>query len=535
MILSNLPDDPQNFPRCVPVTSDAPLSHCRRLVASVALSLLFVTPQLATAENAQVSTGSPEAENSNPKSSEDHRHSELLSAASSCSGRGCHGRARPTEGEGAGLNEFTLWQYRDPHTTAYAVLKSAESVRISELLYADRLSKDGRLPDELKPWNDVTCVACHGSIAKVKTERPDRQANFTATGRGISCDSCHVEPAKWMGGHVELASYQAEADRRAAYKNVGMPYLSDPYVAGETCAACHVGSAATAEFPARDVNHDLIAAGHPRLLFDLPTFLDAIPPHWRGKGPATNRLECWAAGQVTGSRAWIGLMKDRAQLTRADRDRPWPEFAESSCYGCHQDLVPLMWKRSESNGRPQWGNHFADLTGEAAIVSGIAGKDVRRLEEVLGELTGEMSRFRPEPDRVIELGNQADGLLAKCRIAKRPSNQNVIREKIASSVLDRLPQFEAWDGVVKAYFLIDALNQDRSGGSQSTELSELFQRIEINKTTGKFGRELSPVRFRFDRRDRAIETMRELLERQLKTPGEPLSERAEPSGQIVAN
>jgi hypothetical protein len=32
--------------------------------------------------------------------------------------------------------------------------------------------------------------------------------------------------------------------------------------------------------PWRDVNHDLIAAGHPRLSFELSAFMATMPPHW---------------------------------------------------------------------------------------------------------------------------------------------------------------------------------------------------------------------------------------------------------------
>ena len=43
----------------------------------------------------------------------------------------------------------------------------------------------------------------------------------------------------------------------------------------EKCVSCHVGD------ESRNVDHELIAAGHPDLVFDLETYTAMLPPHWR--------------------------------------------------------------------------------------------------------------------------------------------------------------------------------------------------------------------------------------------------------------
>ena len=57
----------------------------------------------------------------------------------------------------------------------------------------------------------------------------------------------------------------------------------------EQCAGCHIGQDARGGLPLRDVNHDLIAAGHPRLNFEFAAYHENQPKHWkssaaRGRG-----------------------------------------------------------------------------------------------------------------------------------------------------------------------------------------------------------------------------------------------------------
>jgi hypothetical protein len=115
-----------------------------------------------------------------------------------------------------------------------------------------------------------------------------------------------------------------------------MTKLSDPAVRAETCAGCHVGA------PGRDVSHDLIAAGHPRLNFDYATYLRALPPHWAEKDrdvsppalrPAADEFRHWLVGRAAAAAAGYRLLADRA------RHGPWPELAAFDCYACHHGLT----------------------------------------------------------------------------------------------------------------------------------------------------------------------------------------------------
>ena len=94
---------------------------------------------------------------------------------------------------------------------------------------------------------------------------------------------------------------------------------------------CHVGTGAA------DVNHDLIAAGHPRLTFELTVYQARMPRHASTNDKARYpdfEARAWAIGQVASARAALELLAAQAQPPA----RPWPEFAESDCFACHHDL-----------------------------------------------------------------------------------------------------------------------------------------------------------------------------------------------------
>jgi hypothetical protein len=139
---------------------------------------------------------------------------------------------------------------------------------------------------------------------------------------------------------------------------LGMIDTKNLVVRAEQCAGCHVGNAD------QDMNHDMIAAGHPPLRFELSAYHDLIRhKHW----PAAERVRTpdfkarlWAAGQVAAARSALALLESRARRAAAgDQATPWPEFAEYDCFACHQRLRPAtgfssVALKSGKLGVPGW-------------------------------------------------------------------------------------------------------------------------------------------------------------------------------------
>jgi hypothetical protein len=100
------------------------------------------------------------------------------------------------------------------------------------------------------------------------------------------------------------------------------------------------------------MNHDMIAAGHPRLEFEYALYLQALPKHWHekprgetntetgtttgtktGTNTASDRaLAEWAIGQTVVEQATCELTLDRQQRGA------WPELADWKCAACHHSL-----------------------------------------------------------------------------------------------------------------------------------------------------------------------------------------------------
>src|SRR5262249_25445497 len=129
----------------------------------------------------------------------------------------------------------------------------------------------------------------------------------------------------------------------------------------------------------RDMNHDMIAAGHPRLNFEFAGYFAQLPPHWNEVvRPRDSAFfaRAWAIGQLVSAEAALGLLQYRAQQPA------WPELAEFACYACHHGLAgPAGW-RKDSRGVLQWGSwYFAALP---ALVPDIADP-IKQFAEIMSQ------------------------------------------------------------------------------------------------------------------------------------------------------
>ncbi len=232
-----------------------------------------------------------------------------LVGVSSCTASGCHGGGKPGQIVGS---EYNIWISDDPHAKAFSVLYDEASLRMLQLL-------DGE--NAVAPYVDARCLACHSTA--FAPPRDDRGAVYSD---GVGCEACHGPAEHWLAPHIigQLST--------ASREELGMWNTDQLSSRAKICADCHVGG------PQREVNHDLIAAGHPRLQFEMGAYLQALPKHWdehRDRDFLGNEFDVltWAVGQAITSQAAL------EQLARRAATGPvWPELAEWSCSACHHDL-----------------------------------------------------------------------------------------------------------------------------------------------------------------------------------------------------
>jgi hypothetical protein len=372
---------------------------------------------------------------------------------SSCATVSCHG------GPKAGNHDvqtfaFTIWMNDDPHARAYETLHSPRSKRMAQLL---RIGEAHRAAE---------CLACH-SMQHVS--RPTLPPEVLAD--GVGCSSCHGESSRWQQLHHLPEWKQLSAPQREAlgYRDLGS-------VAGRaaTCIPCHVGNGS------QQVNHDLIAAGHPRLSFEFAAYQRLWPRHWSPTAKLESRPDfterSWAVGQATTLAAVAELLAVRTQQAAAEmaagRPHRWPEFSEFDCYACHKSLGPSSYAAAHTGGfrnpfpgQPSWQPWYVSagrLLDAAAAPTAVPGTrsvgmsavDVRRVLEADWSVAD-----RARLERVLL---EARGLQRAAWQAARDleTRERVVlhlsQPKLDALVANVPPEWRFWDAAVQTLLAMEA-------------------------------------------------------------------------------
>jgi len=273
--------------------------------------------------------------------------------ARTCASSTCHGspRADTENANRIRRDEYTIWLEQDPHARAYTDLDSPLGKQIFEKL---GLTNDGQISRSNMALYKLTynnCLECHSTT--IKTIKPNGNPETIAT-EGISCEACHGAASNWRSTHYTSDFTQLTVKEKTEQ---GLTDVDNLWQRTNSCVKCHVGSA-TAE-----VNHDLIAAGHPVLKFEMTAYSAQMPKHWKTLPPTKTtdkhrETNLWLMGQISSLSASLKQLRARADqssglvTTGSQRHRVWPELSESNCYACHHDLdLSDTWRPSIASPR----------------------------------------------------------------------------------------------------------------------------------------------------------------------------------------
>jgi hypothetical protein len=256
----------------------------------------------------------------------------LYEGVASCAGSTCHGR---NEGDGKIVRQDELLHWQEPsskagaHSRSYAALASARGQRIAAAL---GLGSATSAP---------ACLGCHATYAPVGERGPRFQLSD-----GVGCESCHGASSGWISTHYAVPA--THVGNIAA----GMTALDNLRERASVCLDCHFGSAKPGQF----VTHSMMAAGHPRVAFELDLFSD-LQRHWnedadyaQRKG-RTDSVRLWAVGQAEAVQRSLGLFGQPKFASYGI----FPEFYFFDCHSCHRgiDDNPARQRTFEVNpGRP---------------------------------------------------------------------------------------------------------------------------------------------------------------------------------------
>jgi hypothetical protein len=299
----------------------------------------------------------------------------------SCAAASCHGGLGQPGSKGS---EYTTWALLDPHRRAYAVLLEERSVQMAKLL---------GLPEPAH--RSKVCLTCHVGTS----ELPESFSASPHDRLGVSCEACHGPAGKWLGEHTTGAWQSLDRTDvvvRDWKSDAGLRDLTTTAKTAGLCVRCHVGEAG------REVNHDLIAAGHPRLNFEYSSYMRLYPKHWSTphsvEQATTKDAREWMVGQMVSARQSLDLLDHRLSRPGA----PNPELSEFDCYACHHDLhggqgsaqagPGLAWRQSEGfsgkhPGGLVWGTWHTSLLPIVTLKDGRPDEELttalRALEESL--------------------------------------------------------------------------------------------------------------------------------------------------------
>ena len=241
----------------------------------------------------------------------------------SCASGTCHGAATPADSGNVLLNEAVTWLEQDKHARFEQIQSGELWTRITRNLGIDR--------------NDKLCLDCHtDNVPK------DRQGEKFLISDGIGCEACHGGSQNWIGVHTVADDANGHARNIAA----GMFPTADPKQRARLCLSCHFGD------ENKFVDHRLMGAGHPRLSFELDTFTQIEPAHFRvdddyGKRKqVAGAIQTWAIGQGMA----LSQVLDAVVDPKRNHDGIFPEPVLFDCHACHQSMKGLNWQARPSQG-----------------------------------------------------------------------------------------------------------------------------------------------------------------------------------------
>jgi hypothetical protein len=383
----------------------------------------------------------------------------------SCAGSTCHGRA---EGNGAIVRQDEIATWQEPssvggaHSRAYAVLGGRRGQQIASSL--------GLGPATQAPQ----CLGCHATYAP-SSQRGDR---FQLSD-GVGCESCHGASEGW------LATHYARPATHASNIADGLTPLDNPQARANVCLDCHYGSANTGQF----VTHSMMAAGHPRISFELDLFSSLQQHHnidddYVARKRRPNAVRFWAVGQAEAVRRATTLFAQ----PRFGMEGAFPQFYFYDCHSCHREITDadqrsLTFETNPERPIPFGAPPFNDEN--IIMLSAVAGALVPGQAESFRSASRDFHEAMRDNDGNPRAAAQAlassAGALSNALSQRAYIDADAFRviEIIAGNATE--PRFTDYSGSVQAVMAIDTLLNSLVNDGRITAGAAAGIRANINQ------------------------------------------------------
>jgi hypothetical protein len=398
----------------------------------------------------------------------------------SCAGSTCHGRAEGN-GEVVRQDEIATWQEPSSttgaHSRALAVLGSLRGRQIAATLGMG------------DPTGEAACLGCHATFVPAAVRGARFQLND-----GVGCESCHGPAGGWIATH-----YTTVGTHRANVA-AGMVPLENPQTRAGVCLDCHYGSAGGNQF----VTHRMMAAGHPRIAFELDLF-SALQQHhdedadYLQRKPRTDSVTLWAVGQAEAVRRSTDLFARPGFGTEG----VFPEFAFYDCHSCHRQISDGPQRRLtfETNpGRPipfaQPPFNDENMIMLSAVARVLAPGQAQAFDEASQAFHRAMGAGRAEAAQAAMGLRGAAGALSDALAGGSGGDAFAVIAAIADRTTS--PRFTDYTGSAQAVMAIDTLLNALVRDGRVTVGAAAGIRADINRAyeAVRSPEDYNPVRFR---------------------------------------
>jgi len=298
----------------------------------------------------------------------------------SCSSTSCHGSVKPRADSRIFQNEYSIWVVKDKHAKAYDALTGPVGERIGRILGVGKSEQSAK------------CLACHALDVPANARAKTFDLN-----EGVTCESCHGPASTWLGPHTTRGWTHDQSVGAGMYDTRNLVRRT------EKCLSCHLGT------QEKFVDHEMIAAGHPDLYFELDSFSSVMPRHWktpRESAPGTPvENDAWSGVRDWGTGQAVQLRASMERIAWRAKGKNWPEYSELQCFACHHALTApeQSWRQERGYpgrrpGDPQWnGSRYAVFRELAHQVDNDAAT---RLDDQVSQVAKMLGQLNPDREGV---------------------------------------------------------------------------------------------------------------------------------------
>lgn len=381
------------------------------------------------------------------------------SGVASCAGSTCHGRSA-ADGAVVRQDELLRWQEESSpsgaHSRAWRVVQEPRGQAIARRMGLDAAGLQRE------------CAGCHAS------------PGATRVSDGVDCEACHGKASGWLSTHYTVG---ASHGRNVAQ---GMTDLVNPRVKAQVCLDCHFSGNAKGQF----IAHRIMAAGHPRISFELDLFTtlqqhhDEDADYVQRKGGKSNSMRMWAVGQAEAVKRSLELFSQPARAV----DGLFPEFTFYDCHSCHRRIYDnddgdITAVRNPGRpiplGMPPYNDENMIMLLAAAKV--VAPDAAATFDARAKAFHRAMLMGRPETVAAAQaLRQSADALSSRFAAASFTRDQTfAIMDSIASEAIGE--RFTDYEGAVQSVMAVDTLLNGLVNQGMVAPASASGLRVQINQ------------------------------------------------------